>query len=210
MKPLMLVGVLVYCLALFGCGRSGDSVARSTLAVADATGRSIIFVVQLRKGDSVCVALGDNGTTLSYTPERDASGQLVVEHSGRGLKISGLLGYDNPGANNVKLLESVREENGRFRVATYTEWDVPNIPVYVHLQSIAPAAASSEDLASPGEVPQGLGGLRLTKSQSDKVKIWLSQHGPNPEPAKYAYFIRSILRDDQKPEFNKIMEAGGR
>lgn len=75
--------------------------------------------------------------------------------------------------------------------------------------STTPTKSSSSDLALPSEAPKGLEGLRLTKSQAEKINQWLTQHGQSPNPAKYAKFMESILRDDQKPAFKKILETGG-
>jgi len=68
-------------------------------------------------------------------------------------------------------------------------------------------AVSSSDLAAPSEVPKDLQGLRLTKSQAEKVNRWLQQHGPTPNPAEYARFVQSILRPDQQAEFQKLTQG---
>jgi len=72
------------------------------------------------------------------------------------------------------------------------------------------AITPSEVLAEPSEVPQGLAGLRLTKSQADLIKDWMEQHGEAVNPAEFANYVKSILRDDQQAEFEKISRTGGR
>lgn len=138
MKELKTILVVVTCLAAFGCERPGATVAQSTLAVAEATEHGVIFAVQLRKGDAVCVTFGDKGTTISHVPAHDEVGKLVLEKANSGLRISGLLSHTNTGASEVKFLENIREEDGSFRVGTYTDWDVHEIPIYVHLKERSP------------------------------------------------------------------------
>ena len=76
--------------------------------------------------------------------------------------------------------------------------------------------APQSDPASPGsnnntaaEIPGELKELNLTKEQAGQVMRWLQQHPQRPNPAAYARFVESILHDDQKATFRKMMAAGG-
>ncbi|MBT8044944.1 MAG: hypothetical protein KJO79_08330 [Verrucomicrobiae bacterium] len=68
----------------------------------------------------------------------------------------------------------------------------------------------SEALAEPSEIPSGLGGLNLTKDQAAKINQWLEQQGELVDPSKFTKYVENMLREDQKAEFRKIIETGGR
>ena len=90
--------------------------------------------VQLGKGQSVSVQFGDGGTTLSCISPQVRAGQLIVSKSGGGLTVSGeFFGHFNPNATAVRILADIKEESGRYRVATYSQNPATDIPVYVYL-----------------------------------------------------------------------------
>lgn len=64
-------------------------------------------------------------------------------------------------------------------------------------------------LASGSEIPPGLEELELTKDQAGKISAWLDELGGQPDPAAYAKFVRSLLREDQRASFQNIINSGG-
>jgi predicted Ser/Thr protein kinase len=52
--------------------------------------------------------------------------------------------------------------------------------------------------------------LGLTDEQAGKIDQWFGQRGAAVNPAEFAEFVKSILRDDQQAAFEKIIESGGR
>lgn len=136
---------LLLCAALglvAGCN-SRTRVAQSELVLKEATPEHVVFAVRLRKGESIVVnSAGDTDSpnTSSYIPEQDIVGQLIVEKLPVGMKIRGnFLELYLPQATDVRLLENIKEEDGRFRVATFTDsrfgLHVRDIPVIVYLGS---------------------------------------------------------------------------
>jgi hypothetical protein len=120
-------------LSLVACHSRSD-LTQSSLALTASTEDSVTFKVQLGKGQSVSVQFGDGGTTLSTTSPQVRSGQLIVGKSGGGLTVSGdFFGHANPNATAVRFLGDIKEENGRYRVATYSQDPATDIPVYVYL-----------------------------------------------------------------------------
>jgi hypothetical protein len=120
-------------LSLAACHSRSD-LTQSSLALTASTEDSVTFKVQLGKGQSVSVQFGDGGTTLSTTSPQVRTGQLIVGKSGGGLTVSGdFFGHSNPNASAVRILADIKEENGRYRVATYSQDPTTDIPVYVYL-----------------------------------------------------------------------------
>ena len=120
-------------LSLVACHSRSES-ARSSLTLAGSTEDSATFNVRLGNGQSVSVQFGDGGPTLSCTSPEVRSGQLIVGKAGGGLTVSGdFFGHSNPNAIAVRVLADIKEDNGRYRVATYSHPPATDIPVYVYL-----------------------------------------------------------------------------
>jgi hypothetical protein len=61
----------------------------------------------------------------------------------------------------------------------------------------------------PEIVPKGLEGLGLSQTQAEEFNQWLIEAGPRADPADRAKKLRSILREDQLPAFQKLLHTGG-
>lgn len=139
MNPHHCLLVAVAALSLVAC-QSRSDLTQSSLTLTTSTDDSVTFNVQLGKNQSLSFQCGDSGTTFYCTSPEVRVGRLIVGKSEPGLTVSGdFFGHANPNATEVRILADIKEENGRYRVATYSQAPatglppVTDIPVYVYL-----------------------------------------------------------------------------
>jgi hypothetical protein len=94
-------------------------------------------------------------------------------------------------------------------IATFAIYGCERTELPEEGQSEKGSDTASVTPADPEIVPKGLEGLSLSQTQAEEFNKWLIETGPRADPADRAKKLRSILREDQLPAFQKLLHTGG-
>lgn len=100
-----------------------------------------------------------------------------------------------------KITDEPEGDKGRNVVEPTPKFDDPEAPV------IEPAAPQPIQ-----EQPTGLEGLNLSEDQQQQIDLWISERKDvkSIDPTDLVRHIESLLEEEQKEAFKKMMQASGR